>query len=162
NANAKTRQGQRLQAFIRNLKEVESLSESFDFVTAQHFEPKVVRVTKREPEPIQTMRRIHARIERACMRYCLYPSMTWTLWNKDWSLSFVTQAQSDEIPVVYNGFDDYGRRVFEGDAAIVIIGIAERGEVSRLRACEQCGTWFFASAHTSHNARKFCKGACRL
>jgi hypothetical protein len=60
------------------------------------------------------------------------------------------------------GFDDYGRRVFEGDAAIVVIGIAQRGEISRLRACEQCGSWFFASANTSHNARKFCKDACRL
>src|SRR5215831_3120404 len=30
NANAKTKQGQRLQAFIRDLKQVESLSESFD------------------------------------------------------------------------------------------------------------------------------------
>lgn len=58
--------------------------------------------------------------------------------------------------------NDYGRRVFEGDAAIVVIGIAKRGEISRLRSCIQCGSWLFASANTSHNARKFCKEACRL
>jgi hypothetical protein len=162
NANAKTGQGRRLRAFIHDLKQIEVLSESIDFVIAQRFAPLVFRVTEREPEPIQEIRRIHARIQRACKRYCLFPRLTWVLWEKDWTLDFCTGAQLGEIPMIYSGPNDYGRRVFEGDVAIVVIGIAERGEISRLRACKQCGSWFFASANTSHNARKFCKDACRL
>ena len=162
NANAKTKLGRRVRAFIHDLKQIELLSEPFDFATAQGFPPLVVRVTKGEPKPIQAIRRIHARIQRACKRYCLYPRLTWTLWQQDWSLDFCAEGKSGEVPVIYNGPSDYGRRVFEGDVAIVVIGIAERGEISRLRACEQCGSWFFASANTSHNARKFCRDACRL
>lgn len=162
NANAKTEQGRRMRAFIHDLKQIELLSESFDFVIAQRFAPLVVRVTEGEPEPIRAIRRIHARIQKACKRYCLYPRLTWVLWQKDWTLDFCTEGQLGEVPIIYRGPSDYGRRVFEGDVAIVVIGIAERGEISRLRACEECGSWFFASANTSHNARKFCKDACRL
>ena len=128
----------------------------------QRFAPLVFPKIEGEPEPVKAIRRIHSRIQKACKHYCLYPRLTWILWQRDWTLGFYTEAQSDENPVVYSGFDDYGRRVFEGDAAIVVIGIAQRGEISRLRACEQCGSWFFASANTSHNARKFCQDACRL
>jgi hypothetical protein len=162
NANAKTKQGRRLRAFIHDLKQIQLLSERFDFATADRYAPLVYRVIEREPERVQAIRRIHARIQKTCMRYCLYPQLTWVLWQKDWNLSFCTEGQPDEVPIIYDGPSDYGRRVFEGDVAIVVIGIAERGEISRLRACEQCGLWFFASANTSHNARRFCKDACRL
>jgi hypothetical protein len=162
NANVKTEQGKRLRAFIHDLKQIESLSQPFDFVIAQRFAPLVIRRAEGEPEAIQTIRRIHARVQKTCKYYCLYPRLTWTLWQKDWGLDFCTEAHSNEIPVTYNGASDYGRRVFEGDAAIVVIGITQRGEILRLRACEHCGSWFFASANTSHNARKFCKEACRL
>jgi hypothetical protein len=162
NANAKTQQGRRLQALIHDLKQIESLSTPFDFATADRYAPLVYRVTEREPEPVQAIRRIHARIQKTCKRYCLYPRLTWVLWQKNWNLDFCAEGQSGEVPIIYDGPNDYGRRVFEGDVAIVVIGIAERGEISRLRACEQCGSWFFASANTSHNARKFCRDACRL
>jgi hypothetical protein len=162
NANARTHQGRRVRAFIDDLKQIELLSKPFDFATADRYAPLVYRVIEREPEPVQAIRRIHARIQKTCMRYCLYPRLTWVLSQKNWNLGFCTQGQSGEVPVIYNGPDDHGRRVFEGDVAIVVIGIAERGEISRLRACEQCGLCFFASANTSHNARRFCKDACRL
>lgn len=162
NANAKTYQGRRVRTFIHDLKQIELLSKPFDFATADRYAPLVYRVTEREPESVQAIRLIHARIQKTCMRYSLYPRLTWVLWQKDWTLDFCAPGQSGEVPIIYNGPNDYGRRVFEGDVAIVVIGIAERGEICRLRACEQCGLWFFASANTSHNARRFCKDACRL
>jgi hypothetical protein len=162
NANVATERGKRLQQFIGDLKRVESLSKEFDFATADRFAPMVVPPAKNEPESVKAIRVAHARIQAACKRYCLYPQLTWVLWQKDWGLSFYTEGEIGELPVVYNGPSDFGRRVFEADAAIVVIGIAQRGEVSRLRACEQCGSWFFASANISHNARKFCSDSCRL
>jgi hypothetical protein len=162
NANVTTERGKRLQQFVEDLKQVESLSKEFDFATADRFAPMVVPPAKDEPESLKAMRLAHACIQAACKRYCLYPQLTWVLWQKDWGLSFYTEGEVGELPVVYNGPSDFGRRVFEADAAIVVIGIAQRGEISRLRACEQCGSWFFASANTSHNARKFCSDSCRL
>jgi hypothetical protein len=162
NANPSTEQGKRLRALISDLKKVEALSRQIDQVTAYQISPLVTASIWAEPEPMGPIRFAHKRVKAACKRYCLYPRLTWVMWEKNWNLSFYADGEIGEVPVVYNGPDDYGRRVFETDAAIVVIGIAERGEISRLRACEQCGSWFFASANTSHNARKFCTESCRL
>jgi hypothetical protein len=158
NANVETERGKRLQALIHDLKQVESLS---DIATAELLSRRVVPLSDHETETMKVMNLTHDRIEDACKRYCLYPRLDWTTWGK-WSLSFFTEGETGELPIVYDGPNDYGRRVFEADAAIIVIGIAQRDEIARLRACEQCGSWFFASANTSHNARKFCNDSCRL
>lgn len=78
----------------------------------------------------------------------------------DWLNANVATERGKRLQAVYDGPKDYGRRVFEADAAIIVIGIAQRDEIARLRQREQCGSWFFASANTSHNARKFCNDSC--
>jgi hypothetical protein len=162
NANPSNEQGKRLRSLISDLKQVEVLSQQIDQVTAYQVSPLMATPIWKEPKQMGSIRLAHHRIQAACRRYCLYPHLTWVVWQKDWSLSFFADGEIGEVPVVYNGPGDYGRRVFEADAAIVVIGIAERGEIARLRACEQCDAMFFASANTSHNARKFCKESCRL
>jgi hypothetical protein len=161
NVNATTKRGERLQALIRDLKQVESLSEGVRAAEPRYLAPRR-SIRGEDPKSMKAMALAHGRIQSACKRFCLYPRLTWSCEQRDWSLSFFTTGEIGELPVVYHGPGDQGRRVFEADAAIVVIGIAQRGDIGRLRACAQCGTWFFASANTSHNARRFCNDSCRL
>lgn len=159
NANLATERGKKLQALVRDLKQVESLSE---IASAERSSWRPLPPPDWKPRSMKAIESAHDRIDAACKRYSLYPQLSWTLWEKDWNLAFFTEGEAGELPKVFDGPNDHGRRVFEADAAIVVIGIAQRGEIARLRSCEQCGSWFFASANTSHNARKFCSDTCRL
>ncbi len=94
---------------------------------------------------------LHASINRRLSRYRLYPEVWFGRLDRPsgWQVSW----RSSRKQTVHSGVDDS-----ESSAIGLLLNLARRGVVDRVRECLECKCWFFARFEHS----KFCQQKCQV
>jgi hypothetical protein len=141
--------GRRIQALLREMREIGEGLEGPVFGHSQTGIPTVVRLA-RSPDAAARNEALRNSINRRLRRYRLWPELlllpkpgTPNRWFPRWH----AEGERSRTP----------NSLSEADALLRILLLAQNGNVHRLRECDDCGLWFFARFKHA----RFCSTECQ-